>query len=187
MKLIVGLGNPGRQYQGTRHNIGFRVIDELARLADISLSSNRFNGEFGQGSLDGQRTAVLKPQTYMNLSGDSVAPAARFFKVGSEDLVVVHDELDLPFGRLQLKRGGGTGGHNGLSSIVERMGSEDFIRVRIGIGKPDTKEKVVGHVLSGFNREEAAALDEIARRAVEAIRAVLAVGLAKAMTEFNRR
>lgn len=187
MKLIVGLGNPGRQYQGTRHNVGFRVVDELARKAGIALSSNKFEGEYGQGTLAGTKAALLKPQTYMNLSGDSVAPAARFYKVEPEDLIVVHDELDLPFGRLQLKKGGGTGGHNGLNSIVERLGSNEFIRLRVGIGKPETKERVVGHVLGGFAQSEAGQLQELTAKAVEAIEAILEKGLQKAMTEFNRK
>jgi PTH1 family peptidyl-tRNA hydrolase len=187
MKLIVGLGNPGRQYQGTRHNVGFRVVDQLARKAGIALSSNKFEGEYGQGTLAGMKAALLKPQTYMNLSGDSVAPAARFYKVEPEDLIVVHDELDLPFGRLQLKKGGGTGGHNGLNSIVERLGSNEFVRLRIGIGKPETKERVVGHVLSGFAQSEAGQLEELTTKAVEAIEAILERGLQKAMTEYNRK
>jgi PTH1 family peptidyl-tRNA hydrolase len=187
MKLIVGLGNPGRQYHRTRHNIGFRVVDELAHREGIAFSSSKFQGEWGQGAVGREKVALLKPQTYMNLSGDSVAPAARFFKVGPEDLIVVHDDIDLPFGRLQLKIGGGTGGHNGLNSIVEQLGSEDFIRVRIGIGKPEAKEAVIGHVLSSFDREEAKALDDIAARAVDAIRAIISGGLAMAMNEFNRR
>ncbi len=187
MKLIVGLGNPGRQYQRTRHNIGFRVIDELARKAGIALSSNKFEGEYGQGAVAGTRTALLKPQTYMNLSGDSVAPAARFYKVEPEDLIVVHDELDLPFGRLQLKKGGGTGGHNGLDSIVDRLGSEEFIRLRVGIGKPETRERVVGHVLGSFAQDESAQVEALTEKAVEAIEAIIQKGLAKAMTEFNRK
>lgn len=187
MKLIVGLGNPGRQYQGTRHNIGFAVVDELARKAGIALASNKFEGEYGQGTLAGSKAALLKPQTYMNLSGDSVAPAARFYKVEPDNLIVVHDELDLPFGRLQLKKGGGTGGHNGLSSIVERLGNGDFIRLRIGIGKPETKERVVGHVLGGFAKGEAGVVKEVTAKAVEAIEAIILKGLQKAMTEFNRK
>lgn len=187
MKLVVGLGNPGHQYAGTRHNIGFRILDELARQAGIGFAANKFEAEYGQGTLEGQKVALLKPQTYMNLSGSSVAPAARFYKVEPEELIVVHDELDLPFGRMQLKRGGGTGGHNGLNSIVERLGSNDFIRVRVGIGRPDSKQKVVGHVLSSFGKEEEKALEEFAGRVSEAIRAILRDGLPTAMNAYNRK
>lgn len=187
MKLIVGLGNPGERYEDTRHNVGFQVIDALAQKAGIALTSNKFGGEFGQGSVRGEKAALLKPQTYMNCSGDSVGPAARFYKVTGEDLIVVHDELDMPLGRLQLKKGGGTGGHHGLDSIVDRLGTDDFVRIRLGIGKPEAKERTVGHVLGGFGRDEAPLWKEVSERAVAAIEALLKVGLAKAMNDFNRR
>jgi len=187
MKLIVGLGNPGNRYEDTRHNVGFQIVDALAAKAAVALSSTKFNGEFGQGSLKGEKVALLKPQTYMNCSGDSVAPAARFYKVVGDDLIVVHDELDMPLGRLQLRKGGGTGGHHGLDSIVERLGTDDFIRLRVGIGKPETKERTVGHVLGGFSKEEATLWQETAQKAVAAIEALVKVGLAKAMNDFNRR
>ncbi len=188
MKLIVGLGNPGSEYETTRHNVGFMVIDELARQAGVSLTSKKFDSEYGQGTVEGEKAALLKPQTYMNLSGDSVAPAARFFKVDPQDLVVVHDELDLPLGRLQVKLGGGTGGHNGLRSIVERLGNGDFVRIRVGIGKPDAgRSKVVGHVLSPFGKDERDAVEEAVKRAAEAVRAVVARGVSSAMNTFNKR
>ena len=187
MKLIVGLGNPGERYEDTRHNVGFQIVDALAQKAGITLSSNKFEGEFGQGSVKGEKVALLKPQTFMNCSGDSVGPAARFYKVVGEDLIVVHDELDMPLGRLQLRKGGGTGGHHGLDSIVERLGMDDFIRIRVGIGKPESKERTVGHVLGGFTKDEAPLWKETAEKAVAAIEAILKVGLAKAMNDFNRR
>lgn len=188
MKLIVGLGNPGSEYEATRHNVGFMVIDELASQAGISLSSKKFDAAYGQGSVEGVKAALLKPQTYMNLSGDSVAPAARFFKVEPQDLVVVHDELDLPLGRLQVKLGGGTGGHNGLRSIVARLGSGDFVRIRVGIGKPNAgRSRVVGHVLSPFSRDEQETVEEAVKRAAEAVQVVVARGVQKAMNEFNKR
>ncbi len=187
MKLIAGLGNPGSRYEATRHNAGFAVVDRLAHEAKISFSSTKFQGEYGQGTLLGEKVALLKPQTYMNLSGDSVAAAARFYKVEPTDLIVIHDEMDLALGRLQLKRGGGAGGHHGIESIIDRLGSADFIRLRVGIGKPEGRERVVGHVLSGFGKEEAALFDEAAANAVEAVRTLLTAGLAKAMTRFNKR
>ncbi len=190
MKLIVGLGNPGREYEATRHNLGFRVIDALASRGHIALSSAKFSAESGQGVIEGHKVLLLKPQTYMNLSGQSVGPAAHFYKIAPEDLVVAHDDLDLALGRLQLRRGGGTGGHNGLKSIVQCLGSGDFVRLRIGIGKPqgpEARQRVVGHVLSRFDASEAAHIDEAVAAAVRAIEAVLADGLAKAMNAFNRR
>jgi PTH1 family peptidyl-tRNA hydrolase len=134
-----------------------------------------------------QKAAILKPQTYMNCSGDSVAPAARFYKVTGDDLIVVHDDIDLPLGRLQLRKGGGTGGHHGVESIVERLGTEDFVRVRIGVGKPELKEKVVGHVLGGFSADEALLWKDVADKAVAAIATIIELGLTPAMNQFNRR
>lgn len=187
MKLIVGLGNPGDRYEDTRHNVGFQVVDALARKAGIGLTSSKFSGELGQGALKGEKAALLKPQTFMNCSGDSVAPAARFYKVYGEDLIVIHDELDMPLGRLQLKKGGGTGGHHGLDSIIDRLGTDDFVRVRIGIGKPENKERTVGHVLGGFSKDEAPLWEEVSQKAITAIEALVAKGLAKAMNDYNRR
>ncbi|MDR0965636.1 MAG: aminoacyl-tRNA hydrolase [Myxococcales bacterium] len=190
MKLIVGLGNPGREYEATRHNLGFRVVDALAARAHIDLMSTKFSAESGQGALAGHKVLLLKPQTFMNLSGQSVGPAAHFYKVAPEDIVVIHDELDLALGRLQLRSGGGTGGHNGLKSIVQCLGSGDFVRVRVGIGKPqgpEARERVVGHVLSKFSVGEASQIDEAIDSAAQAIEALLEGGLAKAMNAFNRR
>lgn len=190
MKLIVGLGNPGREYEATRHNLGFRVIDALARRAHIDLSSTKFSAESGQGMLEGHKVLLLKPQTYMNLSGQSVGPAAHFYKIAPENLVVIHDDLDLALGRLQLRQGGGTGGHNGLKSIVQCLGSSDFVRLRVGIGKPqgpDAGQKVVGHVLSKFDAGEAGQIDEAVASAARAVETCLCQGLAKAMNAFNRR
>ena len=190
MKLLVGLGNPGRDYAGHRHNVGFVVVDRLASRLGIALAQEKFEARIGQGDIEGQRVLLLQPQTFMNDSGAAVAAAVRFYKVGLEDLLVVHDELDLSFGRLQLKRGGGTGGHNGLESIVERLGEERFARLRFGIGKPagpNAKERVVGHVLHDFSAEEREALPPRLDRAVEMARAWVSLGLAEAMNRHNRR
>ena len=191
MFLIVGLGNPGREYEATRHNVGFLVVDALAAQSRINLSANKFEGEYGQGSLEGQKVALLKPQTFMNLSGASVAPAAKFYKVEPEQLVVIHDELDLGFGRIQVKVGGGTGGHNGLKSIVDRLGVQDFVRIRIGIDKPvaqgQGQKDVAGWVLSPFPKDQRSLLDEVVKKAADAARGVVGMGAAKAMNEFNRK
>jgi PTH1 family peptidyl-tRNA hydrolase len=148
-RLVVGLGNPGPEYRGHRHNLGFVVVDRLAGAVGIALGQSKFHGRFGQGDVGKTRLLLLEPETYMNASGEAVSAAARFYKVAPDDLLVIHDELDLSFGRLQLKRGGGTGGHNGLESVVEQLGTADFARLRFGIGKPqgpNAKERVVGHV-----------------------------------------
>jgi PTH1 family peptidyl-tRNA hydrolase len=189
-KLVVGLGNPGREYAGHRHTVGFMVVDRLAGAVGIPLGQAKFHGRFGQGDAGRTRVLLLEPETFMNVSGESVSAAARFFKVAPEDMLVVHDELDLSFGRLQLKKGGGTGGHNGLESIVEQLGAIDFARLRFGIGKPqgpNAKERVVGHVLHDFSSEEKEALPVLLDRAVHMARAWLTLGLAEAMNRHNRR
>ena len=189
-RLVVGLGNPGREYAGHRHNVGFMVVDRLAGAVGIPLGQSKFEGRFGQGDAGRIRVLLLEPETFMNASGESVSAAARFFKVAPEDLLVVHDELDLAFGRLQLKKGGGTGGHNGLESIVEQLGTTEFARLRFGIGKPqgpNAKERVVGHVLHDFSSEEKAALEPLLERSVDMARAWLTLGLAEAMNRHNRR
>jgi len=190
LKLIVGLGNPGRDYAGHRHNVGFMVVERLGSRLGIAQGQEKFESRVGQGEVDGQRVLLLEPQTFMNDSGAAVAAAARFYKVGLDDLLVVHDELDLPFGRLQLKRGGGTGGHNGLESVVERLGEAGFARLRVGIGKPagpNARERVVGHVLHDFSAEQRRLLPEVVDRAVEMAESWLRLGLAEAMNRHNRR
>ena len=189
-RLVVGLGNPGREYAGHRHNVGYMVLERLAAAVGIPLGQSKFQGRFGQGDVGRLRVLLLAPETYMNASGESVSAAARFFKVAPEDLLLVHDELDLAFGRLQLKKGGGTGGHNGLESVVEQLGTTDFARLRFGIGKPqgpNAKERVVGHVLHDFSSEESGALPPLLDRAVDMARAWLTLGLAEAMNRHNRR
>ncbi len=186
MHLIVGLGNPEARYQRNRHNVGFRVADEIARAAGFKWN-RKFDGELAQGSLQTEQVGILKPLTFMNLSGDAVAAAARFFKVSVEEIVVVHDELDLEFGRLQVKRGGGTAGHNGLRSIAERLGSSDFSRIRIGVGKPPSGRDGASWVLADFSADEERALDELIPRAAEAARVTVVKGAQVAMNEFNKR
>jgi len=189
-RLVVGLGNTGREYAGHRHNVGFMVVDRLAGAVGIPLGQSKFHGRFGQGEAGKVRLLLLEPETYMNVSGEAVAAAARFFKVPPDDMLVVHDELDLPFGRLQLKKGGGTGGHNGLESIVAQLGTPDFARLRFGIGKPggpNAKDRVVGYVLHDFASEERDGLPALLDRAVDMARAWLSLGLAEAMNRYNRR
>lgn len=184
--LVVGLGNPGRRYQGNRHNVGFMVADLLAS-AGVDLeprSSSRFQGELGKGSLDGRPVLLLKPQTFMNLSGRSVAAVSRFYEVPPQRIVVIHDDVDLPLGRLRVKAGGGDGGHKGIRSLVQELGSAAFIRVRFGIGRPAMGE-VEDFVLQDFAVEEAEEVKEAVGRAAEAVRTVLGEGLRAAMNRFN--
>jgi peptidyl-tRNA hydrolase, PTH1 family len=184
--LVAGLGNPGRQYADTRHNVGFMVADELARRLG-GLWRGKFTGELAEVRLDGLRLALLKPQTYMNESGRSVGAAARFFKVGPESLVVVHDEVDLEPGRLQVRLGGGLAGHNGLRSVASALGTPDFARVRIGVGRPERGDPrpVADFVLSGFPPEVDA--EALISRAADAVEAIARDGVEEAQNRFNER
>jgi len=190
MKLICGLGNPGREYERHRHNIGFMVVEALLSRARAELNQEKFQARVGQGTLGGEKVLFLEPQTYMNLSGRSLAEAARFYKVAVEDILVVHDELDMPFGRLQLKAGGGSGGHNGLKSTVSSLGADSFIRLRFGIGKPqgpNAKDRVAGYVLSNFDDGERRQLDDLIAQAADAADTWVRDGLATAMNRYNKR
>ena len=190
MKILCGLGNPGRQYEGNRHNIGFLVLDALASRWKLSFSSQKFDAELATGSFAGDKVLLLKPQTFMNLSGTSLGAAARFYTGAPADGLVVHDELDLPFPKLQLKAGGGSGGHNGLNSIRESWGEESYGRLRFGIGKPqgpNAKDRVVGHVLGDFSSEERQVLDAQIQKACEICEGWARHGLQKAMNSFNGR
>ena len=183
--LVVGLGNPEAKYARNRHNIGFMVLDQLAQDAGISMTKTKFKGIYGTGLIEGSSVVLLKPQTYMNLSGRSVAPAQTFFDVEHTDVLVVHDELDLPFGRVRLKMGGGHAGHNGLRSMVKEMGSNAFARLRVGIGRP-VHGDVSNFVLSDFARgEEQEWLPDLIDRAVKAIKLAVQNGVRSAMNEVN--
>lgn len=160
MWLIAGLGNPGPTYALNRHNIGFLALDMiLAQILPMASWRKKFQSECAEATIDGQKILLLKPQTFMNLSGDAVQAAAQFYKIPSTQILVLHDELDVPFGRVKVKRGGGAGGHNGLRSIDSHMG-QDYYRLRLGIGHPGDKNKVSNYVLGDFSRAEQAALDD---------------------------
>jgi peptidyl-tRNA hydrolase, PTH1 family len=182
--LVVGLGNPGGEYAKTRHNVGWMVVDELARPHGGSFRS-KFSGRLGEIRLEGLRLALLKPETYMNESGRSVAAAARFFKVEPGALVIVHDDVDLPTGRLQVRLGGGLAGHNGLRSIAQALGGPDFLRVRIGVGRPGRGDPrpVADYVLAEFEPE--VDVDELVTRATDAVETLALEGLEAAQRRFN--
>jgi PTH1 family peptidyl-tRNA hydrolase len=186
--MLVGLGNPGREYRDNRHNVGFMSLEEIARRAGADLRGRRFQGVCGQGQFGGRKVVLLRPETYMNLSGESVGPAARFFRVAPEDVLVLHDDVDLAFGRLQVKDGGGHGGHNGLKSIVAHLGTNAFRRIRIGVGRPpDSRIPVADYVLSDFYPEERRALEDVLWLVAEAAEMVLREGVRAAMNRFNGR
>ena len=182
--LVVGLGNPGREYVRNRHNVGWMVADELARRHGASWRG-KFNGRLAEFRLDGHRVGLLKPETYMNESGRSVAGAARFFKVPTESLLVVHDDVDLEPARLQARRGGGLAGHNGLRSLAQHLDSQDFLRLRIGVGRPARGDPrpVSDWVLSPFAPEED--VDALVSRAADAVETIVAEGLEAAQSRFN--
>ena len=187
MKLIVGLGNPGAQYERTRHNIGWRLLEAFAQRHRIKLDGRKWNAVWGQGEACGHRVALLMPQTFMNLSGEAAAPAARFFKVEPADVVAVHDELDLPFGRLMLKQGGGTAGHNGLKSLAQHLGGPDFVRLRLGISRPPPRWEVASYVLANFSGAEESEMDDLLARGIDALEQLLEKGLTAAMNAVNRK
>jgi peptidyl-tRNA hydrolase, PTH1 family len=185
-KLVVGLGNPGPQYTWTRHNAGFMVLDRVSRVSGISVTRKAFSGLAGDGNWGGGRLYLLKPQTFMNLSGRSVAQALRFYKLSLSDLIVIHDDLDIPFGKIKLKEGGGHGGHNGLRSLAQELGSSSYARIRVGIGRP-VHGDVVNYVLNNFAKEEMDSLLEVLDTAVDALEMVIREGMPKAMSIFNAK
>lgn len=189
MLLVVGLGNPGREYASHRHNVGFMAVDEIARRVGADAFRDKFSGEYARCEIAGEPAVLLKPTTFMNLSGQSVQPAMAFFKVAPADLVVLHDELDIPFGEVRLKMGGGHAGHNGLRSILERAGAGDFGRVRIGIGRPPPgfRGEVADFVLSGFDTSERAGLPDLIKKAGDAVLDIARRGFGPAMNARNTR
>ena len=187
MKLLVGLGNPGPDYARTRHNVGFLVADEVARMTGAAFTLRKFGAEVAEAVAGGERFWILKPQTYMNHSGEAVGAAMRFWKLEPADLVVVHDDLELDSFRVQVKVGGGHGGHNGLKSVNAHVGSPEYARVRVGVGRPPTQVDPADWVLGRFPRSEDREVLDVVERGAAAARAVLVDGAAKAMNEFNRR
>lgn len=187
MKLVVGLGNPGPRYAPTRHNVGFRVVEHLAASRHIPWGAERFGGRFGRGRLGGLEVGLLEPLTWMNLSGDAVVEALEALPVGDpgSDLLVVLDDVDLPFGRLRLRPGGGGGGHRGLEHVIERLGTRDFPRLRFGVGRPQGAAETSDWVLSRFSPEEERALAVQLPRAADAVEAALCEGLPAAMNRYN--
>lgn len=187
MKLIVGLGNPGDKYRDTRHNIGFMVAEQLASDCGLTLKKKGHQAIYGTGRLEGVEITVLLPQTFMNLSGASVGSAIKSLGVDPGDLIVIHDDLDLPFGQIRFKTGGGHGGHNGIRHINQVLGHGDFVRCKLGVGRPREGTDVVGHVLKPFNAEERKLLPQVVAGAVDALKLLVAQGLNQVMNQYNNR
>ena len=183
--LIVGLGNPGKEYADTRHNVGFRAVEELARRARLTWERPRLKAEQSRGTIAGREVVLAKPQTYMNLSGASVAQLVRWYKTPLDQLLIIHDDLDLPFGQLRLRAEGSGGGQNGMGSIIQQLGTNSIHRLKIGIGRPnwgDAKD----YVLTRFTKDQAAELPAVIGRAADAAELWLAEGILPAMNEYNR-
>jgi PTH1 family peptidyl-tRNA hydrolase len=187
MILVAGLGNPGSEYASTKHNLGFLTVDEIGKRAGIDLKKKKFSGIYGVGTFNNDKLILLKPETYMNRSGESVSSAVSFYHIPAENIIIIHDELDLPTGTVRIKAGGGSAGHKGLKSVMGELGSGDFIRVRIGIGKPREKKGTVSHVLTKFNKEESELVRESLLRAADAVLEIIRHGLQKAMNKYNVR
>jgi len=186
MRLIVGLGNPGEKYASTRHNVGFMVVNRLAeRLGGLNFQAVK-NGEAAKAQIHDDSAIILKPTTFMNLSGGAVQPAMAYYKIKPEQIVVIHDDLDIPFGQIRLKQGGGHGGHNGLRDIINRLGP-DFVRLRMGIGRPQTKGTEHAYVLNAYAKSEIADLAHQIDDAVDAIDILISKGLSEAQQKHHSK
>ena len=189
MRLIGGLGNPGREYELNRHSVGFMVADALAYAHGLTDLRPKYSGLVSRGTIGDEEVTLLKPQTFMNLSGDSVQPAASWLKLAPEDMIIVHDELDLPWKTIRLKTGGGHAGHNGLRSIIQRLGTADFVRVRVGIGRPPAgfRGEIADWVLSNFDGSERAELDDVVAASRDAVVDVVRIGMKAAIAALEKR
>ncbi|MGG7179040.1 aminoacyl-tRNA hydrolase [Clostridium paraputrificum] len=183
MFLIVGLGNPGKDYENTRHNIGFDGIDVIANKYNIEVNRIKFKGVCGEGFIKGEKVILLKPTTYMNLSGESLRAAMDFYKLTEEDILVIYDDISLEVGRLRIREKGSAGGHNGIKSIISHLGTDKFSRIKIGVGQP--KGDLVNHVLGKFSKDEREVLDEALDVVVSASEIIMVGDAKEAMNKFN--
>jgi len=186
MHLIAGLGNPGTKFEKTRHNLGFRVVDLLAERWGFARFESRFDGEKAKGATHGKHVLLLKPQTFMNLSGASVAAAANYHKIAPGDVWVIHDDLDLPLGHLRIRTEGSSGGHNGVQSVIERLGTPKFVRFRVGVGRPASPVPVEDYVLQPFGPDERETAQAMVEKTAEAVTTALMEGVTRAMNLFNK-
>jgi peptidyl-tRNA hydrolase, PTH1 family len=191
MKLIVGLGNPGKEYSTNRHNIGFLCINHIAKLTRIALDNKQCHAKIGKGKIAGNEVILAKPQTYMNASGQSIQPLMYKNSILLEDLIIIHDDLDLPLGKIRIRQGGSSGGHNGIKSTIACLGTQDFIRVRVGIGRPQVEEEsrsdnIVDYVLGDFSYEDRTILNETIQRVSDAVTCLINQGVTQAMNNFNK-
>ena len=187
LRLVVGLGNPGDAYLKTRHNAGFMVVDEVAEAFSIPLVKRKFDTIFGRGFLDGVEIILIKPMAFMNLSGPPVLKIANYFRIICEDMLVIHDDIDLVLGRLKINEKGGDGGHKGVRSLMDAFGGGDFVRLRVGVGRPETGISASDYVLNGFSAKEIEVLDQIITRGRDAVVTILCKGTKEGMNRFNNK
>ena len=185
MYLIVGLGNPGKQYFATRHNIGFSAMDYLSQKHNIAITKIKHKGLIGEGSINGERVLLLKPQTFMNLSGESVRDAATFYKIPSENIMIIYDDVSLPVGKIRLREKGSAGGHNGIKSIIAHLGTDVFPRVKIGVGSPKPETDLADHVLGRISKEEEKILFEMLEKTNGAVETFVKQGMERAMNQYS--
>ena len=185
MYLIVGLGNPEEKYSNTRHNMGFDVINEFSKETNIKVSKSKFDALYGLGEINGKKVILVKPQTYMNSSGESIIKFKKFYKISNKNIIVTYDDIDLNIGDIRLKAKGGAGTHNGMKSVVENLNTEEFIRVRVGIGAPKYKEDMINYVLEQIPKREREILNQSIEKAKDSILEILKNGIDVAMNKFN--
>ena len=186
LKLIVGLGNPGKKYDGTRHNVGFEAVEKCENDLSIDMNHSKFKGVYGYKNIGGEKIFLLKPLTYMNLSGESIVPLMNFFKIDRENLLVIYDDMDLPPGTIRLREKGSHGGHNGIKSIISQLGTDQFKRIRIGIGRPDKGQPIPDYVLSKFQDDEKVPVSDAVEKAAKAVEAWTKTSFPNVMNEYNK-
>lgn len=185
MYLIVGLGNPEEDYSKTRHNMGFNVVNKIAKKYGIEINKKKFDSLYGEGMIENEKVILLKPQTYMNLSGKAIIQVVNFYKIPLENICVIYDDMDIEKGQIKIRKKGGAGSHNGMKSVVDELNSEDFARIRVGIGNPKFKDDAINYVIGAIPEEEVKVLDEGTTKAAEAMIAILKDGIDNAMNKFN--
>ena len=185
MYLIVGLGNPGKEYENTRHNMGFNTINKISQQYNIEVKQNKFQALYGSGMIEKEKVILLKPQTYMNLSGNSVKEVVDFYKIEKEKILVIYDDMDIEPGKIKIRKKGSAGGHNGMKSIIQMIGTEEFPRIRVGIGRPIHKDDEINYVIGAIPEEDLKRLDEGIEKAQKAVEEILRNGVDSAMNKYN--
>ena len=185
MYLIVGLGNPEEEYSHTRHNMGFDTVNKLAKQYEIEINKKKFKGVYGTGNIEGEKVIILKPQTYMNLSGESIKEAIDFYKIEGKNIIIIYDDIDIKPGIIKVRKTGGPGTHNGMKSVIQNIQMKEFPRVRVGIGMPEHKNDLINYVIGKIPKEEIEILDKSTTKAKEAVIEIIKNGIDRAMNKFN--